>query len=80
MDLGLRVIQRGYAKLRGLFFSQDTTDISAVLTDYYQQILGRPPDAEGLAYWTRQFEAGASFDEIWDAICDVPEAQSKWFR
>ncbi|HWB12923.1 MAG TPA: DUF4214 domain-containing protein, partial [Pirellulales bacterium] len=38
-----------------------TSDQAAILTKLYQQVLGRAPDAGGLAYWTRQIEFGQPY-------------------
>ncbi|HLY44315.1 MAG TPA: Ig-like domain-containing protein [Stellaceae bacterium] len=53
-----------------------TADIvTAELTDLYQEVLNRNPDAGGLATYTAAIDAGTSLDSIRTTIAQSPEAQ-----
>jgi hypothetical protein len=41
-----------------------TSDQAALLTKLYQQVLGRAPDASGLAYWAGQVHDGQSYGAV----------------
>ena len=54
-----------------------TADIvTAELTDLYQEVLNRDPDAGGLATYTAAIDAGTSLDSIRATIAQSPEAQN----
>ncbi|MDY0965429.1 DUF4214 domain-containing protein [Massilia sp. CFBP9026] len=50
---------------------------TSAITDAYQQLLGRAPDVDGLAYWQDRLANGASQDAVIDSIKNSPEAQIK---
>jgi hypothetical protein len=50
---------------------QVTDNISKI----YQDVLGRDPDAEGLAYWQQQADKGTSLDDIRKSFEASPEKQ-----
>jgi hypothetical protein len=50
---------------------QVTDNISKI----YQDVLGRAPDAEGLAYWQQQADKGTSLDDIRKSFETSPEKQ-----
>jgi len=52
----------------------ETTD-SALVTQLYQDILGRDPDPGGLASWTTALKNGGSLQDVRDAFANSPEAQ-----
>jgi len=43
----------------------------------YQSLLGRAPDAAGLAYWNQQLASGKSIQDIQNAFMQTPEYQQK---
>ena len=45
------------------------------LTKLYQDVLGRKPDEEGLAYWQKQANQGATLDDIRKSFEASPEKQ-----
>jgi len=64
----VRVVLRMY-NAEGAFFEQN---VASVVTSYYQTILGRAPDAAGLAFWTaeatRVVGLGADVKEVFYAM------------
>lgn len=56
--------------------SQGTAASNATaLTGLYQNLLGRAPDASGLAYWMHALLSGATLDQIAQEFKDSPEYQ-----
>jgi len=39
-------------------------DNGTVISSFYQNVLGRTPDAEGLAYWVNELSSGRSFGSL----------------
>lgn len=53
--------------------SQGNAAIVSVLTGIYKDVLGRAPDAAGLAYWQNAVKAGFSYEKIIDFFKASPE-------
>ncbi|WP_372438869.1 DUF4214 domain-containing protein, partial [Pandoraea sputorum] len=49
---------------------------SQSITSYYKNILGREPDAGGLAYWVAQVEAGLKLSDVVSSFTTSTEAAS----
>ena len=59
--------------------AQTNTNASGTdaVSGLYQSILGRAPDAEGLAYWNQQLASGKSINDIANAFKASPEYQQR---
>jgi hypothetical protein len=54
--------------------STNTSTASDPISGLYQSVLGRAPDASGLAYWNQQLASGKSIQDIKAALQASPEA------
>ncbi|OYV88561.1 MAG: hypothetical protein B7Z73_08310, partial [Planctomycetia bacterium 21-64-5] len=50
-----------------------TSEQAAIIEKLYQQVLGRAPDAGGLAYWTQQVDAGQPYGTVAQGIFESDE-------
>jgi len=53
------------------------TQTNDPISNLYQQVLGRAPDAAGLAYWNQQLKSGKSIQDIQAAMQQTPEYQQR---
>jgi hypothetical protein len=53
------------------------TQTNDPVSNLYQQVLGRAPDAAGLAYWNQQLKSGKSIQDIQAAMQQTPEYQQR---
>ncbi|TVR62498.1 MAG: DUF4214 domain-containing protein [Candidatus Competibacteraceae bacterium] len=57
----------------GEFLDQGLTDPLGFVTRLYENVLGRAPDAEGLAYWLDQLQQGATWGQVLPRFTQSPE-------
>ncbi len=51
------------------------------IAQYYEKLLGRPADNEGLSHWESVVQSGhLTLREVWEEIALMPEAQRRWFQ
>lgn len=64
----------GLATAIGSAKANPVVSATSAIATQYQQSLGRPPDAAGMAYWQQQAAAGVSTADITQAIATSAEA------
>lgn len=76
--LGLNAVSAQFAKSPEFRTLYGNTSDTAFVTLVYQNVLGRNPDADGLAYWVDRIERGMTRGTVMTSFSESPEGRVRF--